>query len=758
MGSAVRVAWVIGGVVAAGGCGTIGDSPGGPSSLSSITASGAVMGQQGHIRVAFSNPVGHATDVMLSSASPGTATVPDHVTVEAGAVSADIAYSAVVPGIAVFRATAGDDTQSTTATIVDSLHVNAGGGATFEVGAHGIISQAVNINVPEAITLALASSQSDIATIDAELTIPAFRSSGLAQIIALAPGASVMNASYNGQLSSQTVTVVDKARIVEVFGTNLFEVGGRGTAQVSLNAQLATATSLTITPSDPSVVNVPKSYPIAAGSTFASFDMQGMAIGTSNVVFSLNGSSGTLPIAVLGKAQLENVFMNGTPSVGDSTQISINMNAVAASAHDVVLTSSDPAVVSVPAMVTVFAGTSGTNVSITPLKAGSAVITASYNGISRQLPVIVGTSGYALNLYGQSRYVVGTVGELSLQTGSSVPSTVSLVSSDPNVVSVPPSIVVRQSETAPLTMAHAGSATITASINGTSTTFPITVVTTARLQQFGPSFSVPIDGALSTNLFLDTQPPAGSVITFTTSDASVAPAPPSIALTNGQTYIPFVIRGGTSGTATISASFAGVVSSAVVYVGGSTAGGGTFTGLGVNGTSTVELGGAVALNANFFPAPPNGDTGTITFGTPGILTTPSTSLAIAANTCCNYFPVLAAVAGTTDVTVNVGGVSQSATIKVVPAASYSLQVPGTVKAGASVTADLSADAALAANRAVTLTSSNPNVATVSAPSITIGPGDNNGHATFGVKGVAAGTATITATVRGTAYTATVTVQ
>ncbi|MEO7731818.1 MAG: hypothetical protein ABIY55_12650, partial [Kofleriaceae bacterium] len=450
---------MIGGGVAAAGCGAIGDSPGGPSSLSGILASGAVMGQEGKLRVTFSNPVGAATDVMLSSESPATATVPDHVTVAAGAVSADIAYTAIAPGLAVFRATAGDDAQSTTTTVVDMLRINTNGGTTFEVGARGIVSQGVNITVPEAITLALASSQSSIATTDAELTIPAFKSTGFAQVTGISPGASTLTATYNGQLGQQTVTIVDKARIVETFGTTLFEVGGRGTAEVSLNAQLATATALTITPSDPTVVMVPRGYMIAAGSNFASFDIQGVAIGTSNIVFSINGSSSTLPIAVLGKAQLENVFFNGTPSVGDSTQLSLNMNAVVASSHDIVLTSSDPTVVVVPAMVTVFAGTSNATVSVTPLKSGNAVITATYNGISRQVALAVGTSGYAVNLYGQNRYVVGTIGELSVQTGSPAPSTVSLVSSDPTVVGVPAAIVARGSETAPLTMLRAGTAT-----------------------------------------------------------------------------------------------------------------------------------------------------------------------------------------------------------------------------------------------------------------------------------------------------------
>jgi hypothetical protein len=408
-------------------------------------------------------------------------------------------------------------------------------------------------------------------------------------------------------------------------------------------------------------------------------------------------------------------------------------------------------------MVTVFPGTSTSSVAITPSKAGTSLITATYNGISRQIPISAGTSGYVLNLYSQGRYVVGTLGELSIQTGSYAPSTVSLVSSDPSVISVPSSIIVTGSETAPVTMLRAGSATITASTNGASAAFPMKVVASAGIQQFGPSFTVPINGSINGNLYLDTQPPVGTTITFSTSDPAIAPAPASISVLNAQSYIPFVVRGGSTGTATLTATVGGSHASAAVFVGGSTTGGG-FSGLFINGLSTLEIGAAVLVNAQFFPAPPNGDTGTITFGTAGILTTPSSTLAISALNCCNGFPVVGAVAGSSDVTVTASGVSQTATLKVVSAATYQLDVPATVKVNSSVTARLFADAVLAADRTATLSSSNTSVVTLTTSTATIGPGDSGQQTAFGVRGVAAGTATITATIRGTSYTATITVQ
>ncbi|HEX8108645.1 MAG TPA: hypothetical protein VF516_13015, partial [Kofleriaceae bacterium] len=700
---------------------------------------------------------GKATDVKLTSASTNIATVPDHVTVSAGASSAEIQYTSVAPGTAIFHATAGSDSVTTTAAVVDAMRVTPPSATTLEVGAHGILLEQLNITVPDAITVPLSSSQTSIATVDDSVAISKFSSSGLAQITAVSPGASIISASFSGQQASQTITVVDKAQISQVSGTSLFEVGGHGTAQISLNAQLASAAQLTVSPSDASVVSVARTFTIAPGSTFASLDVQGMATGSTNMVFSLNNSTATLPIMVVSKAQLENVFVNTAPSVGYTMQLTVSMNVIAATAHDVTLTSSDPTVVAVPPTVTVFAGKSSASVAITPLKAGDAVITASYNGISRQIDIPIGNSGYAINMYGQTRYVVGALGSISVQTGVSAPTTVSLQSSDPTVVTVPSSLIVNNSEVAPLTALKAGTATITATTNGASATYQVAVVASPGISQFGPSFSVPVNGSMNGYMYLDTPSPSGTAITFTTSDATIAPAPASVTLTNGQTSIPLLIKGGATGTATITANIAGARASAVVYVGSSSAGTG-FQNLYVNGYSNLEIGAATLLYAYFYPSPPTGATGTITFGTAGILSTPSTTLPISSSSCCNYFPVVGAVAGSSDVTVTVNGVSQTTTINVVSSPTYSLGLTSTVKTGSVVTATISSNAVVAADRTFTLSSSNPAVATVTSPTATIGPSSSSLQATFGVRGVAAGTATITGTISGKTVTANITVQ
>src|SRR5579884_4113548 len=84
-----------------GACGDVSGGGSWTSSLSSIDASGAVMGQQGRLRVSLTNPANKSTDIMLTSSNPAIATIPDHVTVPYGAASADVMFTGVSSGTVV---------------------------------------------------------------------------------------------------------------------------------------------------------------------------------------------------------------------------------------------------------------------------------------------------------------------------------------------------------------------------------------------------------------------------------------------------------------------------------------------------------------------------------------------------------------------------------------------------------------------------------------------------------------------------------
>ncbi len=85
-----------------------------------------------------------------------------------------------------------------------------------------------------------------------------------------------------------------------------------------------------------------------------------------------------------------------------------------------------------------------------------------------------------------------------------------------------------------------------------------------------------------------------------------------------------------------------------------------------------------------------------------------------------------------------------------------MNAAGTLPTNHTETLGINSDALLAADRTFTLSSSNPNVAQVSSASVTAGAGSFG--TSFGLKGIAPGTSTITATNGSTTLTTTVTVQ
>src|SRR5262249_708831 len=116
-----------------------------------------------------------------------------------------------------------------------------------------------------------------------------------------------------------------------------------------------------------------------------------------------------------------------------------------------------------------------------------------------------------------------------------------------------------------------------------------------------PTYTVRGTGPPNGHPYLAPPPPLGTTVVFTTSDTSIAPAPATVTITNGSTYVPFVIHGGNTGTATITANVGGTRAGAVIFVSSASING--FTALYNSGVSTVEIGAAAILYAHAHPPP-----------------------------------------------------------------------------------------------------------------------------------------------------------
>src|SRR5262245_18268763 len=136
-------------------------------------------------------------------------------------------------------------------------------------------------------------------------------------------------------------------------------------------------TTVTLNSSNPAAVGVTDSVVIQSGYTSAPVPVTLTAEGTATITGTLGTSIESTKEKVLSAPSVSSVFVSGRLLAGSASNLSVGVNVAPSSDTSVSLSSSNPAVVTVPSSVTIAAGT--TSASSVPLSAGvvgSAVIRA----------------------------------------------------------------------------------------------------------------------------------------------------------------------------------------------------------------------------------------------------------------------------------------------------------------------------------------------------------------------------------------------
>jgi len=325
-----------------------------------------------------------------------------------------------------------------------------------------------------------------------------------------------------------------------------------------------------------------------------------------------------------------------TVSAGAKATGTVTLSAAAGSGGDVInLSSSNPSTVSVPASITIPAGSKTGSFSIATTSSSSnytAKVTAAYSGQSGSATLIVtvdSVSGLTLNptslLGGQS-----STGTVHLSTAAPTGGwLVSLASNNPSLVGVPSSVTVGAGATTatfPISTkpyAENYSATVTASDSQSSETATLSVVdeSISSLTLSPPS----ITGGKTTQatVTLSAAAPTGGLSIKIASSSSSATVPASVTVAAGASSATFTVsttQVETSTSATITCSEGASSKSAAltilpislqsVLVSPST----------VVGGSQTTVTGTVTLNG---PAPTAGDTVTLTSSNPKIVSVPA---------------------------------------------------------------------------------------------------------------------------------------
>jgi len=355
--------------------------------------------------------------------------------------------------------------------------------------------------------------------------------------------------------------------------------GGSKTMNLSLPYAAATGgTAVTLVSSVPTVASVPATVTIPAGQTTAAFQVGASELGSTTITASRSGLiSGQAQVTVITPPSLTLAPSVLTLGVGRTVDLAVQSSTPApAGGLEVALASSNAAAATVPASVTIAAGSSTATTQVTTVAVGSASITAQATDyVNGQATVTVRPT--SLNLPAGALVAPGLTRSVPLTLSDPAPAgglVVQLVSSAPATVSVPASLNVPEGQTNinfTLTGVAAGTATVTASASGyQAASLPVTVeaVTISVGSPAVTGISLPAEITKNYTVNLSRPAPVGGVVVaLNTADASKATVSPStVTIAEGQTsggLVTIGVTGVAKGATTLSAGAPGLTAASV---------------------------------------------------------------------------------------------------------------------------------------------------------------------------------------------------
>ena len=722
--------------------------------------------------------------VSLATGNPSTATVsPSTVFIAPGATTPRAAP-------AVTGSNAGSTTITASATgypsAITQLQVTSGNtGSTamsFWPGSLTIpanTTQNLTLNLSAAasspITVNLSSSNTNVATVPATITIPAGASSAPAPLTAVAAGTATITANapnLGSATAGVTVTQTPSSGMV-LPGSVSVAAGSSVIFPVALGAAAPSGgVFITLASANSSVADIsPQQVFIPEGMTTparGSIAVTGYAAGTTTITAAAAGYAGANTQVVVTGVTSQNLTMSWSPGSvtinGSATQnLTLSLSAASTAGLTVSLSSSNAAVATVPATVTFPAGITSLPVPVTGLSAGSATITATAPGLAAASATVAVTGPPAGGILLPTNVTVNTGSTVNFPVTLGSPAaaggvTVTLASSNPSIAAVSPlTLLIPAGATSPrvqpaVTGVGAGSATITASAFGYPTASAPVQVTGGSTPpppslNFSPGNLTIASGATG-NLVLQLSAPLPTAlaVNLSSSNPGVATVAATVSFGAGVTSVSVAVTGISAGNANITASAPGITgTNASVTVATVSSGAislpASFT-VGVNQAATLS----VMLSTG---APAGGVTVSLASNNTAVATVTPTLFISAGNTFAQTPVYISGVsAGTAVITASAPGFTSASTqVQVSSVAGTSFLSPFsgiTMNAGSTQDLTLNFSPAPASGVTVTLTSSNPSVATVPA-SLTTTAGST---LTIPVTAVAPGTATITATTPG----------
>jgi RHS repeat-associated protein len=358
-------------------------------------------GGQSELRVTISSAQSSPTPIALSASTPGVISLPSTVTIPAGQTEAVFLISGSEVGSTLVTARvniAGLNSPGVQAAVqvvpipprVATLEPSE---ATVNVSAQTQLAVRLNATQSTPTTVSLTTEPQGVAQVPATVVIPAGQLQASFGVTGVAAGQADVVASLNGQSRRATVTVTpEPPRVASMLPSALsIQAGASGTLTVRLNAGQTDAISVALMSADPAVARVPASVSIPAGALEGSFTVAGLAVGTTSVSASVNGTTATTVITVSTPPPTLSAVEPATQDLpkGKLGKFKVILDRAAQNPAVVTLTNSNAAAVQVPAQITVPAGQTTLDVPVIAQQLGESTVVATLNGTSQQTRVNV---------------------------------------------------------------------------------------------------------------------------------------------------------------------------------------------------------------------------------------------------------------------------------------------------------------------------------------------------------------------------------
>jgi|GEM_PF-1180967 hypothetical protein len=316
-----------------------------------------------------------ATGVALGDSTLVSCSV-DASALQAGSYSATLSVSSSTPNV-----------QGTPQTVSVSLQVDpinislSPASSTVELGAQGSLLLTLNAALANATTVTLSSSNSQIASVPANVTIPAGSLSVSIPVNGLAAGgpvtiqASLLN-ELGGASSTAQVSVSSVGISLQSSSPTLL-VGSQGTLTITISKPQASPTAISLSSSLPNVVSLVNSVTIPANNTSVTVALSANAVGGPATILAslpneLGGGSASVEVSVI-SLKVSLTPAQNSIRVGQQALLQVSLDTSLSQNLTLTLSSSDPTIAEVAPSLTIPAGQTSAQVIVTGKKAGGPV-------------------------------------------------------------------------------------------------------------------------------------------------------------------------------------------------------------------------------------------------------------------------------------------------------------------------------------------------------------------------------------------------